>query len=221
MSCKLFPSSCLQIGGDAHSKRTNSRHKHTPSLLLAHIVKTWRGVLMTKEGFTLWFTGLSGAGKTTIAKLVEFLLQDKMKVRVQLLDGDLLREVINQDLGFSREDRMKQIKRAVFMTRLLNQNGVHVLASFITPYEEMREYCCSHIPNYHEVFVDCSLEECIQRDVKGLYKKAIAGQINQFTGISDPFEIPLEPDLILDTVTELPEESAEKVLSYILDKQLI
>lgn len=176
---------------------------------------------MSKKGFTLWFTGLSGAGKTTIAKLVESLLHAKQINRIQLLDGDLLREVMNQDLGFNREDRMKQIQRAAFITQLLNQHGVHVLASFITPYEEMRDYCRSHIRNYHEIYVGCSLEECIHRDVKGLYKKAIAGQIDQFTGISDPFEIPMKSDLILDTVLETPEESAEKVLTYTILKQLI
>lgn len=178
-------------------------------------------MLMSKEGFTLWFSGLSGAGKTTIAKLVESLLQAKQIHRVQLLDGDLLREIMNQDLGYSREDRMKQIQRAVFITQLLNQHGVHVLASFITPYEEMRDYCRYHIRNYHEIYVSCSLEECIHRDVKGLYKKAIAGQIAQFTGISDPFEIPTKSNLILDTIVETPVESAEKVLAYIVMKHLL
>ncbi|WP_124727451.1 adenylyl-sulfate kinase [Staphylospora marina] len=174
-----------------------------------------------RNGWTLWFTGLSGAGKTTVARLVENELVKLGRPRVQLLDGDLMREETHRDLGFTRDDRIIHIKRAAWVAALLNGHGVAVLASFITPYREMREYCRRRIPGYHEVYVKCSLETCIERDVKGLYRKALAGEIDHFTGISDPYEEPPDPDLVLDTETETPEQSAGKVLDFLESRGLI
>jgi adenylylsulfate kinase len=173
---------------------------------------------MRQTGFTLWLTGLSGAGKTTVAQAVATHLQEKERMKVQLLDGDLLREVINQDLGFSREDRFRNVERAAFIAHLLNTHGVIVLASFITPYQEMRDYCRRNIADYLEVYVKCPLSHCIRRDVKGLYKRALAGEIPHFTGVNDPFEEPANPDLILETDQESPEESMKRVLSFLEQK---
>ncbi|SEN41939.1 adenylylsulfate kinase [Lihuaxuella thermophila] len=170
---------------------------------------------MEQKGITLWFTGLSGAGKTTVARLVEERLNREHRLRVQLLDGDVLREVMNRDLGFSKEDRFMHIQRAAFIAKLLTDHGVIVLASFITPYQEMRDYCRRQIENYAEIYVKCPLNVCMERDVKGLYKKALAGKIDHFTGISDPYEEPVNPDLVIETLAETPEESAERVIQYL------
>nr|WP_280139781.1 adenylyl-sulfate kinase [Lihuaxuella thermophila] len=173
------------------------------------------GESMEQKGITLWFTGLSGAGKTTVARLVEERLNREHRLRVQLLDGDVLREVMNRDLGFSKEDRFMHIQRAAFIAKLLTDHGVIVLASFITPYQEMRDYCRRQIENYAEIYVKCPLNVCMERDVKGLYKKALAGKIDHFTGISDPYEEPVNPDLVIETLAETPEESAERVIQYL------
>jgi adenylylsulfate kinase len=176
---------------------------------------------MGQKGVTLWFTGLSGAGKTTVARMVEERLKREYQLRVQLLDGDVLREVMNRDLGFSREDRFMHIQRAAFIANMLTEHGVIVLASFITPYQEMRDYCRRQIENYAEIYIKCPLSVCIERDVKGLYKKALEGKIENFTGISDPYEEPLNPDLVIETLTETPEESAERVIQYLSRQRYI
>jgi adenylylsulfate kinase len=165
----------------------------------------------------IWFTGLSGAGKTTVSQLVAKKLDKEQKtpISVELLDGDILRKMVNQHLGFSKEDRFLQIKYAAFISNLLIKHGIWVLASFITPYRNMREYCRKEIPNYIEVYVQCPLEECITRDTKGLYRQALSGQINYFTGISDPYEEPENAELVLDTMKETPEESASRVIDFL------
>ena len=165
------------------------------------------------EGFTLWFTGLSGAGKSTLANLVADRLRG-MGRRVELLDGDEVRQNLSQGLGFSKADRDANIQRIAYVARLLSRNGVVAITAAISPYRETRDRAREQIHNFVEVFVDCPLEVCEQRDVKGLYKKARAGEIAQFTGISDPYEAPENPEIHLHTERENPDQD----VAIILDK---
>ncbi|HET7479082.1 MAG TPA: adenylyl-sulfate kinase [Rubrobacteraceae bacterium] len=164
-----------------------------------------------ERGFTLWFTGLSGAGKTTIAEIVEHELRERER-RVEVLDGDIVRTNLSKGLGFSREDRNINVLRIGFVANLLTRNGVGVIVSAISPFKEARDQVRRRIVDFVEVFVDAPLEVCAERDVKGLYKKAFSGEIPQFTGVSDPYEPPNAPDLVLKTAEEPAEESARKVI---------
>jgi adenylylsulfate kinase len=164
-----------------------------------------------QRGFTLWFTGLSGAGKTTIAEIVEHELKER-GLRVEVLDGDIVRTNLSKGLSFSREDRIVNVLRIGFVANLLTRNGVAVIVSAISPYKEARDQVRRRIIDFVEVFVDVPLEVAAERDVKGLYKKAFAGEIKQFTGVSDPYEPPVAPDLVLKTAEETPDESARKVI---------
>jgi adenylylsulfate kinase len=164
-----------------------------------------------QRGFTLWFTGLSGAGKTTVAEIVEHELKER-GLRVEVLDGDIVRTNLSKGLGFSREDRNINVLRIGFVANLLTRNGVAVIVSAISPYKEARDQVRRRIVDFVEVFVDVPLEVAAERDVKGLYKKAFAGEIEGFTGVSDPYEPPVAPDLVLKTDEETPEESARKVI---------
>ncbi len=168
------------------------------------------------KGFTLWFTGLSGAGKTTIAERVEQVLRDQ-GLKVESLDGDVVRTNLSKGLGFSKEDRDTNIKRIGFVCKLLTRNGVIAIASAISPYREVRDFNRREIGNFVEVFVTCPLDVCIQRDVKGLYQKALAGEIKNYTGVSDPYEEPLNPEVIVETSRESIEESAAKVLNKLVE----
>ncbi|MBX3080045.1 MAG: adenylyl-sulfate kinase [Anaerolineae bacterium] len=172
------------------------------------------------DGYTLWLTGLSGAGKTTIALALEAKLKER-GARVERLDGDVVREGLTRDLGFSKEDRDKNIERVTFVAKLLSRNGVGVIASFISPYQTARDLARRETTNFIEVYVNASLDTCIQRDVKGMYAKAIAGEIKNFTGISDPYEAPENPELTLTTDAEPVEESVAKVLNYLEARGLI
>jgi adenylyl-sulfate kinase len=163
------------------------------------------------KGVTVWFTGLPCSGKTTIANEVADALR-KRELKVERLDGDIVREQLTSDLGFSREDRDENIKRVTFVAKLLTRNNVIVLATFVSPYRERRNKSRKEIGDFLEVYVKCPVEECIKRDVKGMYKKAIEGEIKGFTGIDDPYEEPIYPDLVLETHKETVEESAYKVL---------
>ncbi len=164
------------------------------------------------RGFTLWFTGLSGAGKTTIAEIVERELRTKVG-RVEVLDGDIVRTNLSKGLTFSREDRDTNILRIGFVADLLTRNGVGVIVSAISPYKEARDAVRRSIgEDFIEVFVDAPLEVCAERDVKGLYEKAFSGEIEQFTGVSDPYEPPAAPELHIKTDEEEPQESARRVL---------
>jgi adenylylsulfate kinase len=164
------------------------------------------------RGFTLWFTGLSGAGKTTISEIVEHDLRNRFR-KIEVLDGDIVRTNLSKGLGFSREDRDTNVLRIGFVADLLTRNGVGVIVSAISPFKEVRDQVRRNIgKDFIEVFVDAPLEVCAKRDVKGLYKKAFAGEIEQFTGVSDPYEPPNAPDLVLKTAEESPEESARKVI---------
>lgn len=167
-----------------------------------------------EPGFVLWMTGLSGAGKTTIA----LILVDELKqrgVKVERLDGDVVRQSLTRDLGFSKEDRDKNIERVSFVAKLLSRNGVGCICSFISPYQAVRDQVRAETTNFIEVFIDAPLEVVKARDVKGLYEKAIAGEIPNFTGISDPFEAPTNPEIHVRTDQEMPEESARQILAYL------
>jgi adenylylsulfate kinase len=165
------------------------------------------------RGFTLWFTGLSGAGKTTIAEIVERELRGKVG-KVEVLDGDIVRTNLSKGLGFSREDRDTNILRIGFVADLLTRNGVGVIVSAISPFKEARDQVRRNIgEDFIEVFVDAPLEVCAERDVKGLYEKAFAGEISQFTGVSDPYEPPAAPELHIKTNEEEPQESARRVIA--------
>jgi adenylylsulfate kinase len=164
-----------------------------------------------QRGFTIWFTGLSGAGKTTISEIVEHELRERER-QVEVLDGDIVRTNLSKGLTFSREDRNINVLRIGFVANLLTRNGVGVIVSAISPYKEARDQVRRRIVDFVEVFVDAPLEVCAERDVKGLYKKAFAGEIEQFTGVSDPYEPPNAPDLVLKTDEESPAESARKVI---------
>lgn len=171
-----------------------------------------------KAAPVLWFTGLSGSGKSTIADHVHAALLRQGKA-VQRLDGDLLRASVTKDLGFSEEDRKKNLEIAGFVANLLSSHGVIVLSSFITPTQEVRQMLRSTIPGYKEIFVDTALEVCEKRDVKGLYKKARLGEIENFTGVSSPFERPLAPDLHIETQGKEVEDSVAEVLAWLKDQK--
>lgn len=165
-----------------------------------------------QQGFVVWMTGLSGAGKTTVA--LEMLRQlDGRHLKLERLDGDVVREGLTKDLGFSAEDRAKNIERVTFVAKLLSRNGVGCICSFISPYQAVRDHVRAETTNFLEVFVDAPLDVVISRDVKGMYKKAIAGEIPNFTGISDPFEAPANPDIHLRTDQETVAESAAKIIA--------
>lgn len=166
---------------------------------------------VNEPGYVVWMTGLSGAGKTTIALILEEELRNR-KQRVERLDGDVVRESLTADLGFSAEDRRKNIERVTFVAKLLSRNGVGAICSFISPYQSVRDHVRENTTNFLEVFIDAPLDVVIERDVKGMYKKAIAGEIPNFTGISDPFEAPENPDIHVRTDQGTPEESAQIIL---------
>lgn len=176
---------------------------------------------MSKEGFTLWFTGWSGSGKTTLAAALEAELRKKDIRYIQHLDGDIVREDLCRDLGFSKADRDENIRRVTFVASMLSNNGVTTLVSFISPYAAMRMYARSKCHNFVEIFVKCDKETLMKRDVKGLYQRALRNEIPGFTGISDPYEEPDSPEIILDTGRESVSESVSKVLNYLEEKKLI
>jgi adenylylsulfate kinase len=165
-----------------------------------------------KEGVVIWFTGLSGAGKSTLAEAIAPKLRGHGK-RVEILDGDVVRTNLSKGLGFSREDRDTNIARIAFVAHLLARNGVIVITAAISPFRETRDNARKLIGDFVEVHVAPPLEECIRRDVKGLYKKAIAGEIQQFTGISDPYEEPLSPEIRIDTSVVSVDEGAGRIFA--------
>jgi adenylylsulfate kinase len=166
-------------------------------------------------GFTIWFTGLSGAGKTTISDLVAPALRER-GLKVEVLDGDIVRTNLSKGLGFSKEDRDTNIRRIAFVADLLSRNGVGVITAAISPYAEIRDEAHEMMGDrFLEIYVKASVETCAERDVKGLYEKAFKGEIKEFTGVSDPYEPPENPALVLDTENETPEESAQKVVALV------
>ena len=172
------------------------------------------------KGFTIWFTGLSGAGKSTVSEILERRLRS-LGARVEVLDGDMVRTHLSKGLGFSKEDRDTNIKRIGFVCQLLSRNGVVAIAAAISPYRTTRDFVRSQIEHFVEVYARCPLETLVERDVKGLYKKALAGEIQEFTGVSDPYEEPLAPEVILDTNLETPEQGVEKIWAKLEELGLI
>ncbi len=166
------------------------------------------------QGFTVWMTGLSGAGKTTISDLLQQDLRAR-GVPVEVLDGDVVRTHLSKGLGFSREDRDTNILRIAFVASLLTRHGVAVITAAISPYEEARRQAREMIGDFVEVYVQAPIEELTRRDVKGLYAKALAGELANFTGVSDPYEAPVNPDVVAETDRETVRESADKVLAVL------
>lgn len=160
----------------------------------------------------MWLTGLPGSGKTTIARELEPELK-KRGLCVEVLDGDEIRQNLSKGLGFSREDRETHLKRVTYVAKLLSRNGVAVIAAFISPYRNIREYARKETTNFIEVYVKCSVEACAKRDPKGLYKKASSGQIKDLTGPQDLYEEPLQPDLVVDTEKLDLRESVDTILA--------
>jgi adenylylsulfate kinase len=173
------------------------------------------------KGFTLWFTGLSGAGKTTISTVLETQLRERGS-KLEILDGDIVRENLSKGLGFSKEDRDINIRRIAFVADLLSRNGVPVITAAISPYRELRDEARATMGDrFIEVYVKASVDTCAERDVKGLYAKAFSGEIKEFTGVSDPYEAPENPEVVCDTENESAEESAAKLLAYLEQRELI
>jgi adenylyl-sulfate kinase len=168
------------------------------------------------KGFTLWFTGLSGAGKSTLSVPIAERLR-ALGHRVEVLDGDVVRTNLSKGLGFSKEDRDTNIRRIGFVSHLLSRNGVVAVTAAISPYRAIRDEVRSAITNdgagFVEVFVRCPIAVLAERDVKGLYKKALAGELPNFTGVSDPYEEPLNPEVVVDSSQESVEASIEKILA--------
>ncbi len=175
---------------------------------------------MEHKGFTLWFTGLSGAGKTTIGEMIMEKLQAK-GAKVEILDGDVVRTNLSVGLGFSKEDRDTNVRRIGFVSELLARNGVICIVAAISPYKAIRDEIRAKHENFVEVFASCELDALIERDVKGLYKMALEGRIENFTGVSDPYEPPMEPEVMFRSDLEKPEESAERVWNRLVEMELI
>jgi adenylylsulfate kinase len=176
---------------------------------------------MAEKGFTLWFTGLSGAGKTTISGILEKQLRERGS-KLEILDGDIVRENLSKGLGFSKEDRDTNVRRIAFVADLLSRNGVPVITAAISPYKEIRDEARQQMGDrFVEVFVKASVDTCAERDVKGLYAKAFSGEIKEFTGVSDPYEEPENPEVVCDTESESAEESAQKLIAYLEQRGLI
>ena len=168
---------------------------------------------MSEKPRVIWFTGLSGAGKTTLAEKLAAYLKEK-GVKCELLDGDTVRNIFPQT-GFSKKERDEHVKRMGFLASMLERNGITVIASFISPYRESRDFVRKMCRNFVEVYVSTSLAVCEKRDVKGLYKKARHGEIKSFTGIDDPYEPPLHPEITINTAGETVEESLERLLKFL------
>ncbi|MDP3980885.1 MAG: adenylyl-sulfate kinase [Chlamydiota bacterium] len=169
------------------------------------------------KGVTIWFTGLSGAGKSTITEVLERWLKD-MGCKVEVLDGDVVRTNLSKGLGFSKEDRDTNIRRIGWVCKVLTRNDVVAIAAAISPYRDVRDEVRREVGSFIEVYVKASLDTCIKRDVKGLYKKALAGEIKEFTGVSDPYEEPHQPEIIADTENFSPEECAKQIILKMIEK---
>jgi adenylyl-sulfate kinase len=173
-----------------------------------------------RKGCTLWFTGMSGSGKSTLSELVASRLR-AINARVEVIDGDVIRTQLCRGLGFSKQDREENIRRIGFVCELLSRNGVITIAAAISPYRAGRDALRSRIAEFIEIYMHCPLEVLVKRDVKGLYKKAIAGEIPNFTGISDPYEAPLQPEITIDSSKDSTEESVTAILRLLEERGII
>ena len=174
-----------------------------------------------KKGFTIWFTGLSGAGKTTVSRIVQDRLRERGIMNVEVLDGDVVRTNLSKGLGFSKEDRDINIRRIGFVCNLLSRNNVIAIASAISPYRAIRDEVRASIDHFVEVYVECPLDVLVERDVKGLYKKALAGEIKNFTGVDDPYEAPLNAEAVIRSAQETIDSSVAKIIRKLEELDLI
>jgi adenylyl-sulfate kinase len=172
------------------------------------------------KGFTLWFTGLPCSGKSTLARLIAVELE-RRGYGTEILDGDVVRTHLTKGLGFSKADRDENIRRIGFVCKLLSKHGAVAIAAAISPYRNVREEIRSTIENFVEVYVKAPLEICVTRDVKGMYRKALAGEIKNFTGVDDPYEPPLAPEAVVETAKETPEDSTARILRRLEQLDLI
>ena len=170
---------------------------------------------MKQQGFAVWFTGLPSSGKSTLARMLQMEL-DEAGFAVEVLDGDEVRKRLTKGLGFSREDRDENIRRIAYVSKLLTRVGAVAITAAISPYQESRARARAEIGNFVEIYVDCPLSVCMQRDVKGLYAKAVRGEVPNFTGISDPYEPPVQPEVVVHTERESQEESLNKILEKLV-----
>jgi adenylyl-sulfate kinase len=175
---------------------------------------------MSNKGFILWFTGLSGSGKSTLASYLTPILQER-GIKVEVLDGDEVRTNLSKGLGFSKEDRDTNIRRIGYVANLLARNGVCAITAAISPYAHVRDEVRGSAENFVEVYVECPLEVLEERDTKGLYRKARAGEIKNFTGISDPYEAPENAEVVVSTQDSSIEESAQVILDYLVSSGLL
>ncbi len=171
---------------------------------------------MAHTGFTIWFTGLSGSGKSTLSEVIEHRLKERGR-NVEVLDGDIVRTHLSKGLGFSREDRDTNIKRIAFVCSLLTRNGVACISAAISPYGETRDWARREIKNFVEIYVKCPIEVCRQRDVKGLYKLADEGKLKGFTGVDDPYEEPIHPELVIESSHETVTESVNRIFAKLTE----
>ena len=176
---------------------------------------------MSMPGFTIWFTGLPCSGKSTISLILAEIIR-RERGKIEIMDGDVVRTNLSKGLGFSREDRETNLKRIAFVCNLLSRNEVPVIAAAISPFENVRQWARDLIgENFIEVYARCPLEVCIERDVKGMYKKALAGEIKGFTGIDDPFDEPTDAEIVCETDQETAEESAQKIVAFLRNRGLL
>lgn len=171
------------------------------------------------RGFTVWFTGMSGAGKSTLSELI-YARMKQDGAKVELLDGDVVRTNLSQGLGFSKEDRDTNVLRIGFVCELLSRNGIIALVAAISPYRDARDAVRARVENFVEVYMHCPVETLAERDVKGLYRRALAGEIPHFTGISDPYEPPLHPEVTIDSSRDSVEESVTRIFDLLAARGL-
>jgi len=179
---------------------------------------------MTDRGFVVWLTGLPSSGKTTIARRLEKYLRGR-GFKVELLDGDEVRKWLSPEAGFSREDRERHLRRVAYVSKLLARNGVAVIASFVSPYRNVRDEARRMVESeglkFVEVYVKCSLEECMRRDSKGLYEKALRGEVKDMTGVQDVYEEPLNPEVLVDSERQDPDRCVEEIADKLRELNLL